>query len=113
MRSESYGRWRTWIRKRQFMSELDRVIHEPARLRILSLLSGAGTADFTFVMKALGLTNGNLSCHMDKLEKAGYIEVSKTFQGKLPLTTYTITPTGRHALTEYWDALESIRGLAK
>mgnify|MGYP001614470514 FL=1 len=95
------------------MAELDRVIHEPARLRVLSLLSGAGTADFTFLMKALGLTNGNLSCHMDKLEKSGYVEVSKTFQGKLPLTTYTITQTGRQSLKEYWANMERIRDLAK
>ncbi len=93
------------------MNELDRVIHEPARLRILSMLSGARTADFTFLMKTLGLTNGNLSSHMDKLEKAGYIEVSKTFQGKMPLTTYTITALGRRSLKQYWAALESIRRL--
>ena len=93
------------------MSEVDRVIHEPARLRILSLLSGATTADFMFIMKALGFTNGNLSSHMDKLEKAGYVEVNKAFQGKMPLTTYTITTFGRRSLNEYWTALESIRRL--
>ena len=95
------------------MNELDRLIHEPARLRILSVLSGAETADFTFLLKVLGLTNGNLSSHMDKLERAGYVEVNKSFQGKMPLTTYTITKTGREALSGYWTELETIRQLEK
>lgn len=91
--------------------DLDRLIHEPVRLRALAILSGAGTADFTFLQKTLGLTNGNLSSHMDKLDKAGYVEVKKSFQGKMPLTTFTLTEIGRRALDKYWADLDAIRSL--
>ena len=57
------------------MTDLDRVIHEPARLRILMILAGLDLADFNFLLSTLGLTNGNLSSHMDRLERAGYVKV--------------------------------------
>jgi len=91
------------------MNELDRTIHEPARLRILMILSGVDVADFNFFLKTLGLTKGNLSSHMDKLEKAGYVEVIKSFQGKMPHTDFRLTDAGRVALTAYWAELDSIR----
>lgn len=93
------------------MSDLDRTIHEPARLRILSILSGVGVADFNFLCSALGLTKGNLSSHMDKLEKVGFVMVKKSFNGKLPHTEFSITPEGRDALDQYWRDIEAIRAL--
>ena len=91
--------------------ELDRVIHEPARLRIMTLLSGVADADFNFLLSALGLTKGNLSTHAERLERAGYVEIVKSFQGKVPHTRYRLTSEGRRALGGYWAMLDGIRGL--
>jgi DNA-binding transcriptional ArsR family regulator len=91
------------------MTDVDRVIHEPARLRILTILTGVDVADFNFFVTVLGLTKGNLSSHMDKLEKAGYVKVTKSFQGKIPRTEYRITKAGGAALEQYWKALDHIR----
>lgn len=93
------------------MSDLDRVIHEPARLRILTLLSGLDEADFNFLLNTAGLTKGNLSSHMDKLEKAGYVEVRKSFNGRVPHTDFSLTAAGAEALAEYWRAIDAIRSL--
>ena len=91
------------------MSDLDRVIHEPVRLRIVAVLAGVDVADFKFLLTTLGLSNGNLSSHIDKLERAGYVRVKKSFSGKLPHTDYRLTSAGRKALQKYWTALEEIR----
>lgn len=91
------------------MSDIDRTIHEPARLRILTILSGVELADFNFLLSTLGLSKGNLSSHMDRLERAHYVEVCKSFNGRIPHTDYHLTPTGRKALTNYWAALDRIR----
>ncbi|NIA15222.1 MAG: helix-turn-helix domain-containing protein [Nitrospiraceae bacterium] len=93
------------------MSGLDKTIHEPARLRILTILSGVDVADFSFLLETLGLTKGNLSSHMDRLEKAGYVDVRKSFKGKLPHTEFRLTPPGHEALASYWDDLDAIRAL--
>ena len=90
--------------------DVDRVVHEPARLRVMTMLSGLEHADFNFLRTALGLTNGNLSCHVDRLERAGYVEVEKEFVGKIPRTQYRLTPVGRTALEAYWAALDLMRG---
>jgi len=92
------------------MSELDQVVHQPTRLRILVVLSEVDTADFRFLQNTLSLTNGNLSSHTRYLEDAGYIEVLKTFQGRIPRTTYSITSLGRSRLEAYWRAIDEIRG---
>ena len=91
------------------MTQLDRIIHEPVRLRIMSILSGVDRADFKFMLSTLGLSKGNLSSHVDKLEKAGYVEVYKGYNGKIPHTEYGLTETGRSALTNHWAALDRIR----
>ena len=91
------------------MTELDRVIHEPARLRIAMILSGVDMADFNFLLNTLGLSKGNLSSHIDKLEGAGYVEVHKSFNGRVPHTAYRLTGAGRGALVDYWSALDQIR----
>ena len=91
------------------LPELDPLIHQPARLRVLALLSGVSEADFSFLSRTLGLTDGNLSVHTSKLEQAGYLEVHKAFEGKVPRTTYRLTAQGRAQLERYWQALEQIR----
>jgi DNA-binding transcriptional ArsR family regulator len=91
------------------MNDLDRVIHEPARLRIATVLAGVEWADFGFLLTVLKLTRGNLSSHIDRMEKAGYIEVRKQFNGKIPHTDYRLTPTGKEALDRYWGELDDIR----
>jgi DNA-binding transcriptional ArsR family regulator len=91
------------------MEQIDRIVHEPVRLRALTLLSGVQAAEFSFLLKVLNLTNGNLSVHMRKLEEAGYVEVSKEFVGRTPRTRYAITEAGRGALREYWRVMEGIQ----
>jgi len=93
------------------MNDLDRTIHEPARLRILTILSGVDVADFSFLLNTLGLTKGNLSSHMDKLEKNGLVEVLKTFNARIPHTEFRLTGDGREALDSYWRSLDAIRAL--
>jgi len=89
---------------------LDRLIHEPARLLIMALLSVIESADFTFLMQQTGLTWGNLSSHMSKLEEAGYIEVEKTFKGKRPNTMLRLTDTGRDAFQVYRQTINGLLG---
>jgi DNA-binding transcriptional ArsR family regulator len=70
---------------------IDRIIHEPARLIILAYLFVVESADFLFLMRQTGLTRGNLSSHMSKLEAAGYVEVKKEFVDKIPHTLLSLT----------------------
>lgn len=92
------------------MNDIDRVIHEPVRLQIMSVLTGVDKADFTFMRTTLGLSKGNLSSHVDKLEQAKYLRVHKSFNGKMTLTEYSLTKKGQKALADYWEALDAIRG---
>ncbi|MHC4557700.1 MAG: winged helix-turn-helix domain-containing protein [Planctomycetota bacterium] len=85
----------------QSLSEIDRVIHEPARLLILAYLSVVENADFLFLMNQTGLTRGNLSSHLSKLEAAGYVEIKKEFVDKIPRTLLRLTEEGRKAFLEY------------
>lgn len=89
--------------------KLDNVIHEPARLLLMTLLSGAESADFSFLLVASRLTKGNLSSHLIRLESAGYVEVTKSFRGRVPHTDYRLTTAGREALARYWGLLDAIR----
>ena len=91
------------------MEQIDRIVHEPVRLRALTLLSGVQAAEFSFLLKVLGLTNGNLSVHMRKLEEAGYVSVTKEFVGRTPRTTYEITEEGQEALRGYWRVMDAMR----
>jgi DNA-binding transcriptional ArsR family regulator len=88
------------------VTELDRLIHEPARLLIVTILSTVESADFLFLQRETGLTKGNLSAHLSKLEEAGYVKIEKTFKGKLPLTVCKLTTTGKKALTQYRQQLQ-------
>jgi DNA-binding transcriptional ArsR family regulator len=90
------------------MSELDRVIHEPARLQIVALLSGAKEADFLFLQRETGLTKGNLSSHLVKLEESGYVRIEKTFRGRIPLTIARLTAEGRTAFQSYRKAMNGL-----
>lgn len=87
---------------------LDRMVHEPARLAILAVLSGADEVDFAFMQAATGLTKGNLSRQAGKLEEAGYITIRKYYKGKVPATGYCITPAGRDAFARYWERMTAI-----
>lgn len=80
---------------------IDNLIHAPARLQIVMQLFVVDGADATFLLNRTGLTWGNLSTHMSKLEKAGYVSVEKTFKGKKPHTMIRLTKKGRQAFTDY------------
>jgi len=83
------------------LSSLDRVIHEPARLMIMTILFAVEEADFVYLQRECGLTQGNLSSHLSKLEEAGYLTITKTFKGKYPLTICKLTRQGRQAFETY------------
>jgi DNA-binding MarR family transcriptional regulator len=89
------------------VTTLDRLIHEPARLLILTILSSVASADFLYLQRETGLTKGNLSAHLSKLEEAGYIQIAKTFKGKFPLTICKLTSAGQKALKTYRQQLQS------
>ncbi|MGA2650356.1 MAG: transcriptional regulator [Terracidiphilus sp.] len=89
--------------------EVDRIIHEPARLAILTVLSACDSADFTFLQTATGLSKGNLSVQLTKLEKAGLISIDKVLFRKTTRTTASLSKLGKHQLTDYWQTLERIR----
>ena len=80
---------------------IDRLVHEPARLMILATLYVVESADFLYLMHQTGLTRGNLSSHMSRLEAAGYIDVKKEFVDKIPRTLLRLTETGREAFQTY------------
>ncbi|HLH02899.1 MAG TPA: transcriptional regulator [Bryobacteraceae bacterium] len=87
----------------------DKFVHEPARLAILTVLSGCKSAEFLFLQRATQLTKGNLSVQMSKLEEAGFIEIDKAFEGKKPVTSAALTAKGARALKQYWEAMDEIR----
>lgn len=84
-----------------FLTEVDRLVHEPSRSIILAILVAVGSADFLYLQRETGLTKGNLTIHLSKLEKAGCISIEKTYRGKLPLTLCRITNKGREAFEIY------------
>jgi DNA-binding transcriptional ArsR family regulator len=85
----------------QNITSVDKLIHEPARLNIMAHLYVIESADFLFMMRQTGLTFGNLSAHMSKLENAGYIEIIKEFVGKKPHTMLKLTEQGKQAFKDY------------
>jgi DNA-binding MarR family transcriptional regulator len=92
------------------MDAFDRVIHEPARLLIMTYLSLVDTADFVFLTRETQLTRGNLSSHLRTLENAGYIAVEKEFIDRKPRTLLKITKEGRQALSKYRKDIGQIIG---
>jgi DNA-binding transcriptional ArsR family regulator len=91
------------------LADLDKLIHEPARLSILTALSSCGQADFPFLRRLTGLTKGNLSSHLSRLEEAGLVDVEKQFENKTPVTTARLSEQGRRTIARYWDELQALR----
>ena len=89
-------------------AKIDRIIHEPARLNIMAHLYVVDSADFLFIMRQIDMTFGNLSSHMTKLEKAGYVEVVKQFVGKRPHTMLKLTKKGRKAFDDYRKQMKQV-----
>jgi len=90
------------------LAAIDQVIHAPARLMVMTYLYVVESADFVFLMRMAGLTWGNLSTHLSKLEGAGYVSIEKTYQGKKPLTVIRMTERGRAAFREYKKSMQRL-----
>lgn len=90
------------------LPDIDRLVHEPARFAILAHLYVVDSADFTFLLNQTGLTRGNLSSHMSKLEEAGYIEVEKRFVARKPLTVLKLSEMGRKAFVDYRQQMQQV-----
>lgn len=93
---------RTWV------DDIDKLVHEPTRLLLLAHLYVVDSADFIFLSRQTGLTGGNLSSHMSKLETAGYVDVEKSFHGKRPRTVFRLTDDGRAAVKKYRKAMTDV-----
>ena len=83
------------------LADLDRVIHEPGRLMLVALLFAVDRSDFLYLQHETGMNKGTLSSHLSRLEEAGYIEVEKTYRGKVPQTLLRLTAAGRTAFEQY------------
>lgn len=91
------------------LAGLDRLVHEPARLAILTALSVCENGDFLFLQRLTGLTTGNLSSHLARLEGAGLVAIEKQFVGKKPHTRVRLTAAGREAIERHWQQLDRLR----
>ena len=87
---------------------LDRMVHEPSRLAILTILRRTAGADYLFIRRLTGLSKGNLSNHLAKLEETGLVKIGKHFKGKKPVTTVGLTEEGKAAIEAYWSEMERI-----
>jgi DNA-binding MarR family transcriptional regulator len=94
------------VNEHRKLNDLDRVIHEPARLMIVATLYVVGKADFLYLQRETGLTKGNLSSHLARLEESGYVSIEKTFRGKIPLTLCGLTKEGRASFKQYQATLK-------
>lgn len=92
---------------------LDRLVHEPARLIILTALASCASADFVFLQRVTHLTNGNMSAHLSKLHEAGLIAIEKRFIDRKPNTHVVLTAKGRHAVEQHWARLEQLKAGAR
>jgi DNA-binding MarR family transcriptional regulator len=90
------------------LANIDQIIHAPARLKILTYLYVVESVDYVFLMRLTGLTWGNLATHLNKLEEAGYVEVRKTFNGKKPQSTLSMTERGRMAFQAYKKSMKKM-----
>ena len=91
------------------LANLDRRVHDPARLSILTALSACERADFLFLQRITGLTKGNLSSHLSKLEEAGLVETEKRFVNKKTQTLVRLTGEGRETIESYWKEIQELR----
>lgn len=94
------------------MANLDRLVHEPARLAILTALDACQKTDFLFLQRLTGLSAGNLSVHLSKLEEAGLVKIEKFFVAKRTNTHVSITEEGHKVISEHWDKLQELRSEA-
>ena len=92
----------------QLIEDIDRTIHAPARLKIMACLAIVESADFTFLMRQTGLTRGNLSPNLRKLEEADYVSIQKEFIDRVPRTLIRLTDKGRAALQTYRESMQSV-----
>jgi DNA-binding MarR family transcriptional regulator len=90
------------------LSDIDRVIHAPARLMVMTYLYAVDSVDFIFLLQLTGLTWGNLSSHLGKLEEEGYVEIEKTFVKKKSHTMIRLTPKGRTSFQDYKRGLQQV-----
>lgn len=90
------------------LMDLDRTIHEPARLLLVALLAGSARADFTYLLDRSGLTKGNLASHMSRLERAGYVAAEKRIVNRRPRTLYRLTQEGRRAWKSYRNRMRKL-----
>ena len=90
------------------IENIDQTIHSPSRLMILAYLAATDSVDFTFLLKQTGLTRGNLSTHIKRLEDAGYVEVKKEFIDRIPRTLYKLTGDGRKAIQLYKENMLTV-----
>jgi DNA-binding MarR family transcriptional regulator len=93
---------------KRVLEDLDPLLHERGRLAITSVLAAVDQLTFTELRDQLGMTDGNLSVHLQKLEEKGYVAINKQFVGRRPQTTCQLTPAGRRAFSRYLDHLEAI-----
>ena len=91
------------------LAELDRLVHEPARLALLTALSVCRSADFLYLQRLTGLSKGNLSSHLAKLADGGLVAIDKEFVGKTPNTRVSLTRQGRAAIERHWERLKTLR----
>lgn len=91
-------------------TRIDDLIHSRIRLAVISILASVESAEFTFIRDKINATDGNLSRHLRKLEDAGYVTVEKAFEGRKPVSRYSLTKDGRVAFRAYVDHLESMLG---
>ena len=94
------------------MAEIDRLVHDPSRLAISSALLSCESADFLFLQRLTGLSKGNLSSHLSKLERGGVVAIEKTSGGRAR-TVVSLTGTGRKTVSEHWDRLVRLRNAAE
>jgi len=92
----------------QTLMNLDKVVNEPSRLALLTILSGVEKVEWRFLEALTKLTRGNLSTHLMRLEEAGLIGQEKGYRGKVPQTLVFITPEGREALKRHWEAIRKV-----
>ena len=94
----------------QPLADIDPIIHAPARLRVMTYLYVVDSIDFVYLKRVTGLSWGNLSTHLTKLDDAGYVKISKTFQDKKPNTMIQLTEDGRQAFRSYKDEMQNVLG---
>jgi DNA-binding MarR family transcriptional regulator len=92
------------------LAEIDPLVHSPARLMVLTYLYVVDSIDFVYLKRVTGLSWGNLSTHLTKLEDAGYVKIEKTFQDKKPNTMIQLTKQGKQAFRNYKDEMQEVLG---